>query len=44
MDIIYDKIYRDIEDSEIIQDIEHAKRTPGFDVNMGDGQLNWSLL
>ena len=45
MEIIYDKI-RDIKipDSEIIQDIEHAKcKDLGFDINLGN-KNNWSLL
>jgi len=43
---IIDKIDKiDIKDSEIIQDIERAKKIPGFDINvMWWGNNNWSLL
>jgi len=44
MKIIFDKIYRDIEESEIIQDIEREKHmNPKFDINLGYKD-NWSLL
>ena len=45
MNIIYDKIRQTgIDDSKIIQDIEHAKETPGFDINLGHNKDNLSLL
>ena len=45
MNIILDKIRRSkINHSEIIREIEHAKRNdPKFDINLGDKD-NWSLL
>jgi len=46
MESIFDKIRRSIvNDSEIIQDIEHAKcNNPGLDINIGYYVCNWSLL
>jgi len=40
--MFYNITWSDI-DSKIIQDIEHAKETPGFDINLGYKD-NWSLL
>ena len=31
-------------DSEIIQDVESAKEIPGFDIDLGCNEENWSLL
>jgi len=43
---IFDKITQsDIDDSEIIQETESAKRNdPKFDINLGCNEDNWSLL
>jgi len=42
---IRNKIIRTvINDSEIIQDVESAKEIPGFDINLGCDDRNWSLL
>ena len=43
--IISEKIWnKEILDSEIIQDVESAKKIPGFDINLGNKEDNWSLL
>jgi len=41
--MFYNITWSDI-DSKIIQDIEHAKETPGFDINLEHDEDNWSLL
>jgi len=45
MNIILNKIrWSDINDSEIIQEMESAKKIPGFDINLGCDNQNWSSL
>jgi len=47
MEKITDKIENElilVLDSEIIQNIERAKEIPGFDINLGCNDDNWSLL
>jgi len=45
MNIIFNKTTQSfINDSEIIQEIESAKKIPGFDINLGCSETDWSLL